>query len=372
MPDNSAVPADELGILRLSIFCQKHRHRFIVPLLHTLFVPGLRAHLLSVPAFLQAGHQMHFANNSVHIYFSSGIELIVDHYLINYNAVPSTSLLSSADRDHSFANMVFVNAINTIEDDENTPTPDLCKCLDLEVMHQHLGHPSFQSLIAASDAHVWHDICLVPQSEPFCISCKIGAIRSANRGFSLVSHATKPGQILFGNIISNPSTRGGLSAATHFKFYLILVCAYSRYTALIGTNQKCSSDIIGCINYWSVYHCPFHDFNIPTHLSELHFDAGSELISDSLIDWAIANNIRIAAAAPRHQEQNGLCERRWQAIRLISFKLLGERFLGERYHYHSPPFSQRRGLKLSGGVSITISWIKVGVKGCSKWQACVC
>ena len=189
-------------------------------------------------------------------------------------------------------------------------------------MHQHLGQPSFRSLIAASDAHVWRDIRLVPQSEPFCIFCKIGAIRSANQGSSLVAHVTKPGQILFGNIISNPSTKGVLSAATHFKFYLILVCACSCYTALIGTNQKCSSDIIGCINYWSVYHCPFHDFNIPTHLSELHFDAGSELISDSLIDWAIANNICIAAAAPCHQEQNGLCEQRWQALCLISFKLL--------------------------------------------------
>ena len=66
---------------------------------------------------------MHFVHNSVHMYSSSGIELIVDHPLINYNAIPSTSLLNSADRDHAFANMVFVNAINTIEDDENT-TPD--------------------------------------------------------------------------------------------------------------------------------------------------------------------------------------------------------------------------------------------------------
>ena len=53
--------------------------------------------------------------------------------------------------------MAIVNAINTTEDDKDT-TPDLRKCLDLEILHQCLYHPSFQSLISASDAHVCCDI----------------------------------------------------------------------------------------------------------------------------------------------------------------------------------------------------------------------
>ena len=50
-----------------------------------------------------------------------------------------------------------------------------------------------------------------------------------------------------------------------------------------------------------------------------------------MIDWAIANNIRIAAAAPHHQQQNGLCEWQWQAKRLISFKLLVDAQLTSQY-----------------------------------------
>ena len=67
---------------------------------------------------------MHFANSSIHIYFSSGIEFILDHPLIKYNAIPSTSLLNSADKDHASANMVIINAVNTTEDDEDA-TPDI-------------------------------------------------------------------------------------------------------------------------------------------------------------------------------------------------------------------------------------------------------
>ena len=55
LPDNSYVPVDEQGTMRLSVFCKSHREHFTVPpLLQTLHVPGgLRAHLWSViPAFM--------------------------------------------------------------------------------------------------------------------------------------------------------------------------------------------------------------------------------------------------------------------------------------------------------------------------------
>ena len=66
-------------------------------------------------------------------------------------------------------------------------------------------------------------------------------------------------------------------------------------------------------------------------MQELHDDAGTQILSIDLEEWCIKHNIQIIAAAPNDQEQNGLCERSWQDIRLICFKNLFQARLGNPF-----------------------------------------
>jgi transposase InsO family protein len=55
-------------------------------------------------------------------------------------------------------------------------------------------------------------------------------------------------------------------------------------------------------------------------LLRLHTDAGSQFDSPKFRTGCLDTaGINITLAAPKHQEQNGLCERTWQSIRNTLF-----------------------------------------------------
>ena len=75
--------------------------------------------------------------------------------------------------------------------------------VDLELMHLRLGHQSFKSLLAASHEELWDDITLRFAPDTFCIGCKVATRRAAARGNHSVSEQTRPGQVLFMDLIHN-------------------------------------------------------------------------------------------------------------------------------------------------------------------------
>ena len=143
--------------------------------------------------------------------------------------------------------------------------------------------------------------------------------------------ATKPAQILFLDIVPNNSPDGGLTSQTYFAFYLLIVCAFSRYASLIGLSGTSARDVIEALEYFACYHRPFGDYNFTDHLEEIHVDAGSQLIADELLHWAQELYVQVIAAAPDHQEMAGLCERQWQHFNLLSNKMLVHARLGPRF-----------------------------------------
>jgi hypothetical protein len=60
MPVGAAVDTDESGILCIAVVCCESQRRFVIPLLDTLHVPGLRLTLWSVAAFNVCGHAITF------------------------------------------------------------------------------------------------------------------------------------------------------------------------------------------------------------------------------------------------------------------------------------------------------------------------
>ena len=118
--------------------------------------------------------------------------------------------------------------------------------IPLELLHVRLGHRSFKSLLAGSNAGVWADCTAIPSNDTFCLPCKIASIRSKNRSNSPVAYATQPGQALFIDIVNNPSKRG-LTPSSYYSDYLIVTDYYSRYSTFIGLKGTKTQHIIAAL-----------------------------------------------------------------------------------------------------------------------------
>jgi hypothetical protein len=187
-------------------------------------------------------------------------------------------------------------------------------------MHQRLGHQSFQSLLAASHENLWEDVSLRFAPESFCIGCKVATRRSAARGNRPVTEPSRPGKILFMDLIHNPASIS-ITTSTYWPYYLIVVCAYSRYGVLIPTWKSDTAAVIASIYDFVSFHKPYPDYSLDA-ISEVHADAGPCFRSQEFFDWGSDSQIKIVLAGSHHQEMNGLPERRWQAIRLRAFCML--------------------------------------------------
>jgi hypothetical protein len=152
-----------------------------------------------------------------------------------------------------------------------------------------------------------------------------------------VSHPEYPGQILFMDLIHNPS-QTSITKSTFFPYYLLIVCAFSRYGALIGCHDSTSKTIIACITTFSVYHRPHLSYTLHD-IAEIHADAGTYFTSQVFKDWGLQLNIAIIIAGAHHQEMNGLCERRWQAIRLRAFCTMNHARLAHAFMHFSLMYS---------------------------------
>ena len=208
-------------------------------MVETLHVPGFREFLIVVPKLTESGHQVVFHYNTVTLILNDELRLLMDHPLMKFQRSPTYG-------SYSFAMMATTDQEESPPDDK-IPITDQRRKISLELMHRRLGHPAFRSLLSASDNHVWNDVRLVPEPEPFCTACKVGSIRSANRGSGTVSEPTSPAQVLFCDVVSNPSTQGGLTAKSHFPYYLIFVDGFSKYSVMIGTKKIRTQDVIKCL-----------------------------------------------------------------------------------------------------------------------------
>jgi transposase InsO family protein len=57
-------------------------------------------------------------------------------------------------------------------------------------------------------------------------------------------------------------------------------------------------------------------------LEQVHGDFDTSFRSNEFTQLAAKANIRLSFAAPRHQEQNGLCEANWRNIRDLAYALM--------------------------------------------------
>ena len=310
MPDGFIVQCNERGTMRLSVKDEKTGTRFIVPLMDTLLVKGIHSHLISVPALNNSGISAQFNVNTAQLFINGNTITINDpyHRKANDAALPFATALRAQE------GTPIRPAIST---DAHGPSDQK---VSLELMHQRMGHRSLRSIIAAEASSIWKGVKIHQGTDDYCVDCKIGGMPKANRGHTPPSQANKPGSVFFIDVIPNPAD-GGLTNDTSFKYYLIVVDAFSRYFAMIGMNRHNASAVIDAINQFCVNHRPHLDYTL-NDLREIHVDAGSYFLSQEFKDWGLKNGITVISAAPEHQEMNGLAERLWQTARVMAFRML--------------------------------------------------
>jgi Integrase core domain len=205
------------------------------------------------------------------------------------------------------------------------------KKISIDLMHQRLSHQSTQLLLTADKWHMWGDALLRLDPDQFCYGCGIGAIcKTPSSDKPLADDATRPCQVLFMDVITNPFDKYA-TPKIHFSHYLIIVCAYSRYCTLIGLKGLKTESIIDAIKE----HVSNHGPSIGTtahNIDRIHADAGTQFTSEAFRAFALDHGVALRLAAPEHQNQNGIAERRWQHVRLIAFKMLSHARLPNTYY----------------------------------------
>jgi hypothetical protein len=177
--------------------------------------------------------------------------------------------------------------------------------------------------MAGSRNEVWADTTMRWEHDDFCDSCQVVTARLSNRGKSPldVSHKEMaPSEYVMCDVVPNMNKRG-LTASSHNKCYLLVTDVKSRFNVPIGITSPSSRNIADALLVWFRDYGPDATFNLHDVL-KLRADAAQAHFAAELTELLTEHRIKGTFAAPRHQNQNGICERAWQSMREIAFKMM--------------------------------------------------
>jgi hypothetical protein len=180
------------------------------------------------------------------------------------------------------------------------------------LLHRRLGHRSIASLMMADQDVLWEDVQMIPDKDEFCETCQITLSRKANRGRHSLENMGKivPGQMVMVDIIHNPAKQS-ITADTYFPYCLGIIDVASRYFVPMGLRDKRPTTVFNAMRDWATTHGPTPGYAL-TDLEQLHGDFDSTFRSDEFTTLMSEAEVRVTYAAPRHQEQNGICESNWK------------------------------------------------------------
>jgi hypothetical protein len=317
------IRAQLRGTVRIRIQDLNDPHISCDILVHdVLYVPGLSRRLLSVDQWNAAGgeiwfHPDHTTLRAVDSDTGEAQSFSVAKpfaLLRNFDSLPSATSQTESTRPprntqqeahasiQSAAAVVKKNAI----------------CSDL--LHRRLGHRTVSTIMSGSHNEAWADTTMRWEGDDFCDSRKIVTARLANRGKSPLTENMTPGEYIMCDIVPNFNKRG-LTSKSHFPYCLLVTDVKSRFTAPIGVQGASSKHIVEALCTWSRDYGPDVTFNL-CNVLKLRGDAACTNFATELTELLTEHKIKGIFAAPPHQAQNGICERAWQSIREIAFKMM--------------------------------------------------
>jgi hypothetical protein len=176
----------------------------------------------------------------------------------------------------------------------------------------------------ANEDALWNDVKIVQDKDEFCETCKITLARKANRGKKPLEDLgpVVPGQMIMIDIIPSPATRS-LTPDTYHKYYLGIIDVASRFFVPMGIQDKLPTTVYNALAKWALWHGPTSGYTISS-IEQVHGDFDATFRSREFTRLMTDQGIRTTYAAPRHQEQNGICESNWQHIRNIAFAFMND------------------------------------------------
>jgi len=170
-------------------------------------------------------------------------------------------------------------------------------------------------------------------SELGCLDCGIATIRASARNKQPHTAATRAGKHLFLNVLYAVSPYG-LTHATMFPNYLLIVDTYLRHSKIYGLAHKSSSYVIGALKKFQADYSFLHELG---HLKteKIRAESGGEFDSSLFTEHCIKEGIKPVLAAPKKQCQNHLAERTWQTILSIACSLLVHACLPDTFWYQA-------------------------------------
>jgi len=317
--DGTTVLSTKLGKSRI-IFPtdQGKRHNHILK--RVLFVPGLNLRLFSFEAFLTNPlHSVHCTNGFYQLDFGHG-----STYTVPASSLPRGSINTTTTTQGS--NIPKNKAPSTITaDDDKRPR------LNLELVQRRFGGRAIKSLLAGSFHRAWSDYRLTAGPDDYFEGCRISISRSAPRSKRGPNPATHPFERLFMDIIPAPAN-SGLTRDTAFPSFLLVVDHYSRLTWIGGMHDRSTSEVIRCLRLFLV---ETRSQGRTKAIDYIRGDADSSFLSAEFQSWAIDSNISVSFAAPKHQEQNSICESAWRTLNDIARTMRVTARLGLHFFYHS-------------------------------------
>ena len=110
----------------------------------------------------------------------------------------AVTLLHSAQRKHAFTGKIL-----DVSKKNKFPAR---KKIDLELLHQRLGHRSTRSFLAGDTANGWEDVELIIDPDPFCTSCQISSMNKNSRS-KIPLNPKAPFKWVFMDIISSTAPK---------------------------------------------------------------------------------------------------------------------------------------------------------------------
>jgi hypothetical protein len=146
---------------------------------------------------------------------------------------------------------------------------------------------------------------------------------------------SEPFHQLYLDLMRNPFCFG-ITTATNYSAYLFIVTTPGKLTGWIGLPTESTASIITALISWLT------QTELLGQTKSVHFictDAGSAFTSAKFTAACNDLGIRLEAAAPEHQEMNGICEAKWRKVHNTAKILLNTAQLGGTFFHHSHAYA---------------------------------
>ena len=233
--------------------------------------------------------------------------------------------------DDNLETEIFDTTANTVDPDQRQPI----KTLPLELVSRRLAHRNFRNLMVGSLHQTWNDHVLSPTIDPNTWPIKISISQKTARNKTPQRQGTEPFHRIHLDLMRNPF-RYGLTTSTNFSAYLFIVTTPGKLTGWIGLPTESTTSILKAMKSWLT------ETELHGRTQSVRFirtDAGTAFTSSKFVSECSDLGIKVEAAAPEHQEMNGICEAKWREVHNTANILLNNARLGGAFFHHAHAYA---------------------------------